>query len=188
MDAIAALTSRSSSAKLCAPAPSEAHFELIAQAMLRAPDHGLLRPWRYLRIEGDGLKALGEVFASAMRQRDPHVSDEALQRFHNMPLRAPLLVVGIACLQAHPKVPEHEQLLSAGCGLHAALLAAHALGYGGIWRTGDLAEDAYVRQALGLASNERISGFLYLGSLDGELRIKPTPEVTAHVAHWPLQS
>lgn len=185
MDALTALTTRRSSAKLCAPAPDAQAMAHIVSAMLRAPDHALLRPWRYLQVEGEGLSALGEVFVQAMLKRDPQLTPEAQARYRNMPLRAPLMLIGILSPVEHPKVPVHEQLLSAGCGLHAALLTAHALGFGGIWRTGDLAEDAHVKQALGLAAHEQIVGFLYIGSVEGEMRDKPEPEAAAHVRQWP---
>jgi nitroreductase len=93
-------------------------------------------------------------------------------------------VVVIACLKDHPKVPEVEQLLAAGCAAHGLLLAAHAQGIGAIWRTGELSHDKTVQAGLGLAQNERIVGFLYLGTPQGELR-KPQPlEPADFVAGW----
>jgi nitroreductase len=90
-------------------------------------------------------------------------------------LRAPLLLVVVARLSEHPKVPAIEQRLSAGCSAYAALLAAEAMGYGGIWRTGAPAFDRGVMDALGLNADEEIVGFLYLGTAQGPR--KPVPEL-----------
>jgi len=184
MDALDALINRVSVARLGEPAPSAAQREQLFRAALRAPDHGQLRPWRFLTVEGAARSRLGELFASVLQERDPQAGPEALDKARAMPLRAPLLVVAIARLQAHPKVPESEQLLAAGCAAHGLLLAAHAQGIGAIWRTGELSHDAAVRAGLGLAADERIVGFLYLGTPLGELRRPPVLEPQAFVAAW----
>lgn len=184
MEALDALINRVSVARLGEPAPTPEQRELLFRAALRAPDHGQLRPWRFLTVEGAAREALGELFARAQLARDPQAPTAVLDKARAMPLRAPLLVVVIACLKAHPKVPEGEQVLSAGCAAHGLLLAAHAQGLGAIWRTGELSHDATVNAGLGLAANERIIGFLYLGAPQGELR-KPQPLDTAEfVAGW----
>jgi hypothetical protein len=136
MDALDALQHRFSVPRLVAPGPSEAQREHLFRAALRAPDHGLLRPWRFLTIEGAAREALGELYAKAMAANTSAVSEQALDKARAMPLRAPLLVVVIACVRAHPKVPAQEQVLSAACAAHAILLAAHAQGIGAVWRYG----------------------------------------------------
>lgn len=185
MEALEALVNRVSVARLDEPAPSPAQRELLFRAALRAPDHGQLRPWRFLTVEGPAREQLGELFARAQLARDPAAPGAVLDKARAMPLRAPLLVVAIACLKAHPKVPEAEQLLAAGCAVHGLLLAAHAQGIGAVWRTGELAYDATVYAGLNLADGERIIGFVYLGTPAGELR-KPQPLQPADfVAAWP---
>lgn len=127
---------------------------------------------------------LGELFASAVLAKDPAAPEAALTKARGMPLRAPLLVVVVARLQAGHKVPESEQLLSAGCAAHGILLAAHAQGLGAIWRTGDMAYDRTVAQGLGLADNEQVVGFLYLGSVEGERRAAPDLAPADFVSTW----
>ena len=146
MDALDALLNRVSAPRLMAPAPDAAQRELLFRAALRAPDHGQLKPWRFLTVEGEALVQLGELFARAL---PADASPEALTKARAMPLRAPLLVVVIARVQASPKVPEQEQVLAAGCAAHGILLAAHAQGIGAVWRTGDMAYNPQV--AAGLA-------------------------------------
>lgn len=185
MEALDLLLKRVSVARLCEPAPDAEQLELMFRAALRAPDHGQLRPWRFLTIAGEGRERLGEVFAEAVRQRDAQASDEALEKARRMPLRAPLLVAVIARLQEHPKVPHSEQLLAAGCAAHGLLLAAQALGFGGIWRSGELAFDAQVASRLGLGSDERLLGFIYLGSPEGRVRTAPELDPVDFVSPWP---
>ena len=184
MDALDALINRVSVARLGEPAPTAEQRERLFRAALRAPDHGQLRPWRFLTVEGDARVALGELFVRAQLARDPQTPPALLDKARGMPLRAPLLVVAIACLTAHPKVPEVEQLLAAGCAAHGVLLAAHAQGIGAIWRTGELSHDATVAAGLGLADNERIVGFLYLGTPLGELRTPQPLDPAQFVAGW----
>lgn len=184
MDALDLLLNRVSVTRLCEPAPTDEQRELMFRAALRAPDHGQLRPWRFLTIEGEGRVALGELFHQAIA-RNPSASPEALAKARKMPLRAPLLVVAIAVLRDHPKVPQSEQLLAAGSAAHGLLLAAHAQGIGAVWRTGELAYDAEVSAGLGLSSNERILGFLYLGTPEGTPRTAPALDPAGFVSAWP---
>lgn len=184
MEALDALLNRVSLGRLQEPAPDAAQRELLFRAALRAPDHGYLRPWRFLTIEGEARAKLGELFVSALQAKDPQAPEVAIAKARAMPLRAPLMVVVIATLQAGHKVPEVEQLLSAGCAAHGILLAAHAQGLGAMWRTGDMAYDRNVAAGLGLGEQERIVGFLYLGSVEGERRAPPELTLTDFVKAW----
>jgi nitroreductase len=116
--------------------------------------------------------------------RQPDAQEAARDKARSAPLRAPLLVVVVARLVEHPKVPEIEQRLSAGCAAQGILLAAEACGYAGVWRTGDAAFDRNVMSALGLQDHEEIIGFVYLGSRDG--RVKPIPKLATaeFVSSW----
>lgn len=182
MDALDALLNRVSAPRLIAPAPDAAQRELLFCAALRAPDHGQLRPWRFLTVEGEALTQLGEVFASSL---GADASAEAVTKAQAMPLRAPLLVVVIACVQAGAKIPVQEQLLAAGCAAHSILLAAHAQGIGAVWRTGDMAYNPQVAAGLGLDAHEQVIAYLYLGTPARELRAVPTLQVSDFVRCWP---
>jgi nitroreductase len=183
MQALDLLLNRVSVGRLLEPAPDAAQRELMFRAALRAPDHGQLRPWRFLTVEGDARVRLGELFAAAMAS-DPANKAEALDKARAMPLRAPLLIVVVARLSEHPKVPQEEQVLSAGCAAHGLLLAAQELGFGAIWRTGALAHHPQVLAGLGLHTSERIVGFLYVGSFEGERRTPPALEPVQFVSAW----
>lgn len=183
MQALDLLLNRVSVGRLLEPAPDAEQRALMLRAALRAPDHGQLRPWRFITVEGEARVKLGELFASALAV-DPACKAEALDKARAMPLRAPLLLVVVARFSEHPKVPRAEQLLSAGCAAHSLLLAAQELGFGAIWRTGDLTQHPRVLAGLGLGGNEQIVGFLYVGSFEGERRMPPALDPADFVTAW----
>ena len=162
MQAIDLLLNRRSSGRLDAPAPQGEELETIIRAGLRAPDHGGLTPWRMLVAQGEGLDRLGHVYFEAAKAAD--ADDAGLLKAQNMTKRAPMIITVVAKCQEHIKVPEVEQVISAGCAVHAMQMAAVALGYGGMWRTGGMAYDDRVKSGLGLTNGEQIVGFLYLGT------------------------
>ncbi|MYL22615.1 nitroreductase [Halomonas alkaliantarctica] len=175
MDALTLLHQRSSMGKLVDPAPSPKQLEAIYQAALRAPDHKELRPWRFIEFSGEGRERLGELFAEAEFQEDPHVGDATLDAARKKPLRAPMIIAVIAKVTPDiPKVPKIEQVISAGCAAHGILLATHALGFGAMWRSGKYAFDPVVRKGLRLEDDDEVVAFIYLGTLGG--RHKPVPE------------
>ena len=185
MNALDALLQRQSCNKLTEPAPSPEQWQFIQQAALRAPDHARLRPWRFLVIDGAGREQLGELMVALLLEDRPDASDAEQQRVREKPLRAPMIVVAIACIQAHPKVPAMEQVLSTGCAVHAMLLTAFAQGLGAIWRTGPLASDTRLHAGLGMTAGETIVGFLYLGTPASSLPDVARPAPNDHFTAWP---
>lgn len=164
MELYEALHERRSLPQLGSPAPDAAVLARVFAAAARAPDHRLLRPWRYLVIEGDGLDRLGELFVDAVTASDPERAARDGERLRQMPKRAPMVIVAVLAAQAHATVPDWEQWLSLGASVQNLLLALHAERFGAMWRTGDLAEHPAVRAGLGLADGEHIGGFLYVGT------------------------
>lgn len=184
MDALDALMHRVSVGRLLAPAPTAEQREILFQAAFRAPDHKLLHPYRFLTIEGKGLDRLGDLLAEATAASADDVPQGAIDKARKNPHRAPLIVVAIACLQEHPKVPACEQLLTAGCAAHGLVLAAYAQGIGAMWRSGDVSFSPIVARGLGLAANEQVIGFIYLGTAETEPR-SPAPLPSAeYVGAW----
>lgn len=164
MQAIDALLKRRSAKTLTEPAPDEGALSLLLECASRAPDHGRLRPWRFIVIRGAARERLGELMADQLRRKQPAASAEALQRERQKALRAPLIVVVAAVCNATAKVPPIEQTLAAGAAAQNMMLAATALGFGAMWKTGDAAYDDSVKLALGLEARDAIVGFLYLGT------------------------
>lgn len=184
MDALTALQTRVSAPRVKAPAPDRQTLEQILKAGFRTADHGLLKPWRFLVIQGESLQKLADLFADAMRADAPDSSEVEINTLRSKALRAPLIVVGIACPKTGTKVPVSEQLLSAGGALQNMLTAAFALNIGAVWRTGPMATHPVVMNGLGLAAGESIIGFLYMGTIDGPLRQLPDEPIATHVQDW----
>lgn len=164
MQAIDALLKRRSAKTLAEPAPDDGALELLLECASRAPDHGRLRPWRFIVIRGAARERLGDLMADQLRRKQPGASSEALQRERQKPLRAPLIIVVAAVCNATARIPPIEQILAAGAAAQNIMLAAPALGFGAMWKTGDAAYDDTVKVALGLVAEDSIVGFLYLGT------------------------
>ncbi len=184
-DSLKLLERHSTPAKaLVEPAPDNKQLRQILKVALSAPDHGRLHPYRFISIRGAARHKLSEVFGRATQQRDPDVEPAYLHKQKEKPLRSPLIVVVVASLIDSPKIPEVEQMLTAGAAAHNVLLAANALGFGSIWLTGANAYDDYVCAELGLVENERIIGFIYLGTPTITIPPRPIPEVSTHLTDW----
>jgi nitroreductase len=187
MDALAALSTRHSIAPpfLTGPGPDAAMLAEILAAGASAPDHGRLRPWRFIVIRGDARERLGEVFAEALAKRQPDSPAEALQQERGRPLRAPVVIAVVARVDPqHPKIPEFEQILSTGAAVENILLAAHAQGFGAKWLTGANAYDDHVKAALGLTGNDRLAGFVHLGTVDGKPPQVPHADARDLTVEW----
>lgn len=185
MEALEALLERVSVSRLVEPAPNEEQRALMFDAAMRAPDHGQLRPWRFLTVEGDARLALGELLAEAAAAKGGEGNEAAIEKARKGPLRAPLVVVAIAVTRPHPKVPVSEQVLTAGCAVHGLLLAAYAQGVGAMWRSGELSFAPSVAAGLGLAPHEQIIGLIYLGTPAHEVRPASRTSAEGFVSAWP---
>ncbi|MFI4988713.1 MAG: nitroreductase [Alphaproteobacteria bacterium] len=184
MDALTALTTRASAVALIDPAPDDAALERMLAAAVAAPDHGRLRPWRFLAVRGAARERLGAVMADALRAREPAAPEVLLEKERQKPLRAPLVLVAAAKLIAGHKIPAIEQIVAVAAAAQNLIVAAHALGYGAMWKTGAPAYDAYVKRALGLEAGDQIVGFLYLGTSATALPAAIRAEPRASLAEW----
>ena len=180
MDAITALLTRRAPPRLIDPAPREDELELVYKAALRAPDHAMLRPWRFLSISGEARTRLGELFVDALQPETAEQKDKLL----SAPLRAPLIIIAVARITENPKVPAVEQICSAAAAVQNMSLAIHALGYASIWRTGPVAFHAGVKKGLGLAATDEIVGLLYIGTPTVQERQVPEINVKDFFETW----
>jgi nitroreductase len=157
------------------PTPSD--IQDILRAAMSAPDHGSVRPWRFVIVEGDDRATLGRVFADALKTRDPGATEEAIAKEINRPLRAPVVIAILArVVHDRPNVPEIEQIVATACAAQNMLLAANAKGFGGILLTGKNAQDKNVRAFFGLKPGDEIVSFLYLGKSKSDQPTKPRPD------------
>ncbi len=192
------INARNSDGSLSDPAPSQEELAFAIQAGLTAPDHHRLQPWRFLTVKGDARIKMGEALHQALVARgetdeelfrkvraQPCETDEELfRKVRAQPLRAPLILVCVVHTQEHPKVPVQEQILSTGAAIQNILLMIKALGYGAIWRTGAITGSPVVKQAFGLAEQDIIAGFVYIGSLSREIPVREPISVDGFLKAW----
>jgi len=185
-DALALLSRRRSvgPAYLTGPAPSREDIETLLRLASRVPDHGKLAPWRFLVFQGEGARRAGEI-ALEIKLADNLALDEAaraaeLTRFS----RSPLVIAVVSRAAPHVKIPEWEQVLSAGASAMALEIAAAALGLASTWLTEWCAYDARFRERIGLAEHERVAGFVHVGRAKSPPEDRPRPALADIVSYF----
>ena len=163
--------------ELDGPAPSAGEIETILTIASRVPDHGKLVPWRFIVFEGEARAAAGEAIVAAFRSKYPQANEEQVAFERGRLARAPLVIAVVSRAAPHVKIPEWEQVLSAGAAAMNLVLAAHALGYAASWMTEWYAYDRGVLDTLGLAANERIAGFVHIGRSHAPTADRPRPAI-----------
>ena len=186
-DALDLLKTRRSvkAADLGEPGPSPAELETLLTVAARVPDHGKLAPWRFIVFAGEARNAAGDVIAAAFAADNPTAEPERLAIERKRLARAPLVIAVVSRARPHPKIPEWEQVLSAGAAAMNLLHAAHALGYGASWITEWYSYDARVRAALGLSEDERLVGFVHVGTPAQKPEDRPRPPLTEIARPFP---
>ncbi|PWK87518.1 nitroreductase family protein [Fulvimonas soli] len=172
------------SRQLGAPAPEGDALRALLQAAIRVPDHGKLVPFRLIALRGEAKRAFGERLAALALARDPAMSGAKQEKERNRYAHAPLVLVVVARIAQDSKVPPIEQQLSSGCVAYNLLLGAQALGYGAQWLTGWAAYDAEVATLLGLAPNEKITGFVHIGTPQAEVPERERPALEEVYREW----
>ncbi|HVL55325.1 MAG TPA: nitroreductase [Burkholderiaceae bacterium] len=184
MDALQAISSRRSPARLTDPGPSRQTLDAAYAAALNAPDHGKLRPWKIIEIAGAARQAFGELMAASAKRRDPQLAEAELTREVQKAFRAPLIIVVATAAKLGHKIPVIEQVMSAACLTQNLILALHASGFGSFWRTGAVAYDSEVKRELGLEPTDEIVGFIYVGTVAAAAPEPRRAEIADHVKVW----
>jgi nitroreductase len=176
-ETIALLRTRRSAppAAMTGPGPAPEEIEVLLTLAARVPDHGKLAPWRFILFEGAGRARAGEICADVFSKAHPDEDARRIEAEKNRFSLAPLVVGVISRAAPHPKIPEWEQILSAGAVCMNLMVAANALGFASVWLTGWYAYDRAVLARLGIAENERVAGFIHIGHAEGprEDRVRP---------------
>lgn len=170
--------------ELTGPAPSAAEIDTLLTIASRVPDHGKLTPWRFIVFEGDARLAAGEAIAKAFRADRPDATPDQVEFERTRLARAPLVIAVVSRAGPHVKIPQWEQQLSAGASAMSLVLAAYALGYAASWITEWYAYDRRVLDALGVAGNERIAGFVHIGRPAKTPEERPRPPLATIVTHF----
>lgn len=168
---------------MVAPGPDAEQMAIILTAASRVPDHGKLTPWRFVTVAADQRDALADLLVTAYRAEKPEAGKLELDAMVQFAQQAPSLVVVLSSPVSSSKIPLWEQELSVGAACMQLLNAAHALGFVGGWLTGWPTYSNHVRDAFG-SVEERIAGFIFIGSPSKALEERPRPNLSDVVRAW----
>jgi nitroreductase len=166
------------------PGPSPAELETILTIGARVPDHGKLTPWRFIVFEGDARIRAGDVIAKVFARKNPQAAPAEIDIEKRRLTDAPLVIGVVSLTKPHPKVPPWEQELSAGASAMNIVTAATALGYGACWLTGWFAFDRDVLDGLGLKADEKLAGFIHIGTPSKPSEDRPRPALSDIVTRF----
>ena len=181
---------RRSIGRLVEPAPSQSELTALIEAGSIAPDHDRLRPFRFIILSGESLDAFGSILAERLEARLAAAglspTEGQLQKERTKLRRAPLVIVVAAKIDSSSRIPEIEQFAAAAAAAENILLAATSMGYGSMWRTGDISYDEKIKEEFGLSSADHIVGWLYIGTrTDNSLPVAvQVPDITDLASHW----
>ena len=167
----------SPSKHLCEPGPNNSQLTDILTSALHCPDHGRLRPWRFVLIQGTQRQKLSDLLIERVLLELPEASPVRIEKERSRFSFAPCIITVVLNPLKNHKVPEVEQILSGGALCMNMLHAAHQLGFGAQWLTGFAAYDQAIHSALGLSANEQILGFIHIGSKTQEPVERERPDV-----------
>src|SRR6202046_1508707 len=165
MELFEAIAARSTAKSVVAPGPTAEQISRLLEAAARAPDHGRLKPWRFVAVNGPDRESFANAVAQSRRDQNPNFTDEQLALEREKIRRSPRILVAACVVRKDiPKVPEIEQVIAAGAAVENLLLAATELGIGAMWKTGPAAYSARVKAAVGLSADDHIVAILHLGT------------------------
>ena len=167
------------------PGPSEEQIKQILKIGSRVPDHKKQVPWRFLTFEKSTRRKFGKILRTIFAKNNPKPNEKILDFEENRFLRAPLVIAVISTADKdNPKVPEWEQILTAGAVCQNILIASNAMGYASQWLTEWYAYDKVVLKELNLNPNERIAGFIYIGTASKQPKERGRPDLANLVKKW----
>jgi nitroreductase len=165
------------------PGPSKEEIKEILTLAVRVPDHGKLAPWRFIVMTGDARRRITDELADFAKADKPDLSAEMVQVEETRFLRAPVVVAVVSRAGPHVKIPEWEQVMSAGAVCLNMVMAANALGYVSNWLTEWMAYDERAHRVLSIEPGEKVAGFIHIGSTDFPVVERPRPDL-ANIVTW----
>ncbi|MEX3009120.1 nitroreductase [Hoeflea sp. TYP-13] len=165
------------------PGPDRKTIQKMLSLATRVPDHGKLAPWRFIVFSGEARQRIGSQLAEIALKNDPDMPDERRRQEETRLTRAPVVIAVISTAAEHPKIPEWEQVMSAGAVCLNLFMAANAYGYAANWLTEWLSFDANALEVLGVDRDERIAGFIHVGTPTVPPSERPRPDVNA-ITSW----
>jgi nitroreductase len=165
------------------PGPSKTEIEEILTLATRVPDHGKLAPWRFIVMQGEERARISMELSAIAKADKPDLSEEMIKVEETRFTRAPVVIGVISTAAPHVKIPEWEQIMSAGAVCLNLVIAANALGYVSNWLTEWMAFDARAHQILGVQPGEKVAGFIHIGSTDFPVTERPRPDLS-QIVTW----
>jgi nitroreductase len=169
---------------LTAPGPDAAQLDELLTIAARVPDHGKLAPWRFIVFSGAAKERAAEIVAQGFKARNPDADEDKLGFERGRLNSAPLVVAVVSTAKPHPKIPEWEQELSVGAVCMNLLVAAQAMGFGASWLTNWFSFDSAVTTSFGVKADERIAGFIHIGTATAVPADRERPALAAVVSHF----
>lgn len=169
--------------QLTEPGPSRDELEEILRLTVRVPDHGKIAPWRFIVIRGEERQRLGEAALQLALKKNPELSVDFQSVERARFMRAPVVVAVISKAGPHVKIPEWEQVMSAGAVCLNLLMAVNAHGYAANWLTEWVSYDPDFLRELDVGEGEKVAGFIYAGSTTFPPVERPRPELN-DVVTW----
>jgi len=166
------------------PGPDESQLASLLQIAARTPDHGKLAPWRFIVFSGEARQRASGLIAARFKALNPEASEQQTAVESKRLSHAPTVVAVVSTAAPHAKIPEWEQQMSAGAVCMNLVTAANAMGYRTVWLTQWYAYDREVLASFGLAPQERIAGFIHIGSKDGPVEDRPRPALADIVTRF----
>ena len=170
--------------EMSGPGPSAGELDTILTIGARVPDHGKLTPWRFIVFEGEARARAGDIIARVFAKKNPAAPAADIEIEKRRLMDAPLVIGLVSFTRPHPKVPAHEQELSAGASAMNIVTAATALGYGACWLTGWFSCDRDVLTGLGLKPEEKLVGFIHVGTVSKPSDDRPRPALADIVTRF----
>ncbi len=170
--------------RLEGPGPDRDELDALLTVAARVPDHGKLAPWRFLVIAGEARSRVGETIAAVHASDFPDADAARLDIERKRLVQAPVVVGVVSRAGPHVKIPEWEQVLSAGAVCMNLVVAANAAGYATSWLTEWYAYDRRILDALGLEPSEKIAGFIHIGRPQEVPSDRPRPDLADIVTRF----
>ncbi|HEY6529886.1 MAG TPA: nitroreductase [Cellvibrionaceae bacterium] len=165
--------------------PSAEQIDVILRAAHRVPDHGKLGPWRFVVFTGSARSNFGRALGEIYQADFPNIPADLKTTQEKLFLRAPTIIAVISTAGPHIKIPEWEQVLSAGAACQNILIATHALGFKACWLTEWYSYHEKVKALLDLEEHHKIAGFIYIGNYPGTPEDRVRPPLEERISHWP---
>jgi nitroreductase len=171
-----------------APGPSADELHTLITIAMRVPDHGKLAPWRYIALDQSTRRILAPKLRALREVDEPDLPVESRDKVDSIFVQAPLCLVVVSTAAEHVKIPIWEQELSAGASAMNLIHGAHAMGYSAQWLTGWATYNSDAKALLGVKPEEKIVGFIHIGTASAPPNERPRPAVKDHLTVLSLEA